>query len=388
MRKRYLPGRLSKMLVALGIIIVFVTMACAPAAAPTATPTKAPAVAPTTAAAPTKAAEPTKPAAPAATPAAASPTPKPATLKFGGLQTASEAGIYVAIERGYFKEQGITMELTNFRTIAELIAPLGTGQIDLTAMPLSVPLLTAADRGVEFKIVADKAQGKPGWEYCQILLRKDLADSGQVKSPADLKGTKVAIPSPAAQGDMVVQMMAEEAGLKPGDIDIVVLPFAESAAGLGNKAISAAFSCEPFITTAVQQGFAVRWIPNSKFYGGVVETSNVIFGSTLLKDQDLARRWMIAYLKGNRDYTKAFTTKEGREDIVNIIVKYTSVKDVKLYDLMQMPYQDPNGVMDRKSMDLQYKWYQSKGLYTGKKTLDEMIDLSYLDYATQKLGKQ
>ena len=280
------------------------------------------------------------------------------------------------------------MELTNFRTIAELIAPLGTGQLDLTALPLSVPLLAAADRGVEFKLVGDKAQGRPGWEYCWILLRKDLADSGMVKTPADLKGTKVAIPSPAAQGDMVVQIMAEQAGLKPGDIEIVVLPFAESAAGLGNKAISAAFSCEPFIATGIQQGFAVKWIPNSRFYDGKVETSNVVFGSALLKDQDLARRWMIAYLKGNRDYTKAFTTKEGRDEMINIIVKYTSVKDPKLYDLMEMPYQDPNGLMDRKSMDAQFKWYVEKGLYTGKKTLDDIIDLSYVDYAVQRLGRQ
>lgn len=381
--KRYSRRNLARVLIALGIGILLGVSACTPTVAPTPAPTTAPA------AAPTKAAEPTKPPAPApTTPLTTTPTPRPVTLKFGGLQTASEAGIYAAMEKGYFKEQGITMELSNFRTIAELIAPLGTGQLDVTALPLSVPLLAAADRGVEFKIVGDKAQGRPGWEYCWILLRKDLADSGKVKTPADLKGTKVSIPSPAAQGDMVVQLMAEQAGLKPGDIEIVVLPFAESAAGLGNKAISAAFSCEPFIATGIQQGFSVKWIPNSKFYDGKVQTSNIVFGPTLLKDQDLARRWMIAYLKGSRDYTKAFTTKEGQEEMINIIIKYTSVKDPKLYDLMEMPYQDPNGLMDRKSMDDQFKWYVDKGLYTGKKTLNDIIDLSYVEYAVQKLGKQ
>ncbi len=381
--KRYLLGRLPKTLVGLGMVVMLLTLACAPAATPTPAPTKAPASAPT---APPQA---TKPAAPAPTaPATAAPTPKPVTLKYGGLQTASESGIYAAMEKGYFKEQGITMELTNFRTIAELIAPLGTGQLDVTAMPLSVPLLAAADRGVEFKIVGDKAQSRPGWEYCWMLLRKDLADSGQVKTASDLKGAKVSIPSPAAQGDMTVQLMIAESGLKPGDVEVVVLPFVESAAALGNKAISAAFTCEPFIATGVQAGFAKKWVPNSQYFGGTVETSVVVFGSTLLKDPDLARRWMIAYLKGNRDYTKAFTSKDGRQEIMDIIMKYTTVKDAKLFDIMEMPYQDPNGQLDRKSMDAQYKWYVDTNLYTGKTTLDKLFDFSYLDFAIQKLGKQ
>ncbi|MDP2728423.1 MAG: ABC transporter substrate-binding protein [Dehalococcoidia bacterium] len=379
--ERYLIGRLPKTLVALGIVVALLTLACSPAATPTPLPTKAPASAPSTTS------EPTKPAAPVPT-ATAAPAPKPVTLKYGGLQTASEAGIYAAMEKGYFKEQGITMELTNFRTIAELIAPLGTGQLDVTAMPLSVPLLAAADRGVEFKIVGDKAQSRPGWEYCWMLLRKDLADSGQVKTVADLKGAKVSIPSPAAQGDMTVQLMIAQGGLKPGDVEVIVLPFVESAAALGNKAISAGFTCEPFIATGLQAGFAVKWIPNSQYFDGKVETSVVIFGSTLLKDPDLARRWMIAYLKGNRDYTKAFTAKDGRQEIMDIIMKYTTVKDPKLFDIMEMPYQDPNGQLDRKSMDAQYKWYTDTGLYTGKTTLDKLMDFSYLDYAVQKLGKQ
>lgn len=381
--ERYLPGRLSKMLVALGVTVLLLTIACAPAATPAPVSTKAPATAPTSAS------EPVKSPTPAPTTASAAvPTPKPVTLKYGGLQTASEAGIYAAIEKGYFKEQGLTMELTNFRTIAELIAPLGTGQLDVTAMPLSVPLLAAADRGVEFKIVGDKAQSRPGWEYCWMLLRKDLADSGKTKTIADLKGTKVSIPSPAANGDMMVQLMAGQAGLKQGDVEVVVMPFADAASALGNKAISAGYSCEPFIATGIQQGFSVKWVPNSQYFSGKVETSVVVFGSALLKDQDLARRWMIAYLKGNRDYNKAFTTKDGRQDMVDIIMKYTTVKDPKLFDLMEMPYQDPNGQIDRKSMDAQYEWYAGTGLYTGKTTLDQLIDLSYLDFAIQKLGKQ
>lgn len=370
------------------LIIGLLLAACAPAAAPAPSPTTPPAAPPTKAAEPAKTSEPAKPLAPTATAQPATPTPKPVSLKFGSSPSASDAGVFMAAEKGYFKEQGITMEMVGFRTVAEMIAPLGTGQLDVMGMPLSTALLAAADRGVELKLVADKGQSMPKWEYNWIVLRKDLADSGRVKTPADLKGMKVAVPSPGSQGELAIQVMAERAGLKPNDIEIVVLPFAEQATALGNKAIAASHSIEPYIATGVQEGYSIKWIPNSQLYGGKVQIGNVVYGPTMLKDQDLGRRWMVAYLKGIRDYLKAFSSGQGRDQVVASLVKYTPVKEAKLYDIMEMPYLDPNGLTDKPSSDVQYKWYVDKGLYTGKKTFDDILDRSFADYATQKLGKQ
>ncbi|MDP2727759.1 MAG: hypothetical protein Q8P59_09470 [Dehalococcoidia bacterium] len=97
---------------------------------------------------------------------------------------------------------------------------------------------------------------------------------------------------------------------------------------------------------------------------------------------------MIANLKGVRDYLKAFTTRDGRDEVVNILVKYSTIKDPRLYDIMEMPYLDPNGTPDKKSTDAQYKWLVEKGLYAGKKTFGDIMDLSYAEYASQKLSKQ
>lgn len=370
-------------MLALVLGLLLTLAGCAPAAAPTAVPTKAPAASPTTAAAtPTSA----PPKAAATTPAA--PPSKQVTLKFGSIQSVSDAGVYIAMDKGYFQEQGITIEVNNFRTVADLIAPFGTGQLDVIATPLSTALLASAERGVEMKIAADKGQSLPKWEFAWIVLRKDLADSGQVKTPADLKGMRIAIPSPGSLGDQTVQIMLEQAGLKPGDATVDVLPFTDQASAFGNKGIAASYTVEPYIATGVQQGFSVKWIPNSQFFNGRAETATIIYGPSIFKDQDLGRRFMIAFLRGVRDYNKAFTTKEGREQVVSILTKYSTVKDAKLYDVMEMPYLDPNGTPDKPSMDAQYKWFVSKGLYTGKKTFDDITDLSFSQYATQQLGKQ
>lgn len=367
------------------LLVALAAAACAPAALPSPTPIPKAAV-PT--AAPTKAAEAAKPAAPAPTAtAAATPTPRPATVKFGSIQTISESPIYLAIEKGFFKEQGITLELTNFSTSRETIAPLGTEKIDFASSPVGAALLAAADRNIDLRIVAGAGMNRPGWDSSWILLRKDLADSGQVKTPEDLKGMTLANPFKGSVGEQTLQLMLEEAKLKTSDVKMEELMFDLQEGAFANKVIAASFDVEPFASRVVQNGFAVKWMPSSKFFGGQYQSTFIVFGPSLLRDKELGQRWMIAYLKGIRAYLDAFAQKIGRDEAIKILTQYTTVKDPKFYDLMQVSYQEPDGGFDKKSTDMQYEWAVKEGLYTGKKTFADITDMSLAQYAVQKLGR-
>ena len=238
------------------------------------------------------------------------------------------------------------------------------------------------------KLVADGTQDLPKWGSSWVVLRKDLADSGQVKTPVDLKGMKIAIPSQGSYAQMIVELALAEGGLKPDDAELVVLPHADQAAGLQNKAIAAGFTVEPFIARGVQEGFSLKWIPDYKYFNGKVQGAFIVFGPELARNKDLGQRWMTAYLKGVRTYLDAFEKRQGRDEVVNILIKQTTVKDPKLFDIMELPYLDPNGLIDKKSMDAQYKWFVDKGVYQGKKTFDDIMDLSFAEAASQKLGKR
>lgn len=386
---RPLPLLKRSALLAAFLGLVLALTACAPTAAPTPTPTKPPAAAPTQAAAPTKppaatptvAVEPTKP--PAATP-----TPKPASLKLGIISSSGFAAIYLAHAKGYFKEQGIDLEIIPFRTTDELFGPLGTGQVDIIATSVSSTLLAVADRGVDFKIAAGTHATAPGYEMAWVLLRKDLQDSGQVKTPADLKGQKVSIISQGSIASQVAQMMIEKAGLKLSDVELLVLPSTDVPVALANKAIAAGLLTEPNVTAAVQKGFAVKWQPFSQFFNGKAQTGIAVFGPSLLKDQDVGRRWMLGYLKGSRYYLEAMKSKAARDEIVKVLIENTPVKDPAIYETMEWPFVDPNGLPDKNSIEAQYKYWVDTGFYKGKTTFDKITDLSMLEWAVQKMGKQ
>ena len=135
----------------------------------------------------------------------------------------SNAGIYIAIEKGYFKEVGIRNELIEFASAAKVIPALTAGEMEVSAGSPSAGLFNAIAQGGPFRIVADKGQARAGTGYSLLMVRKDLVESGQVKSVRDLKGRKVAVFAKGITQDYMLGKMAEEVGLTIKDFDITYL---------------------------------------------------------------------------------------------------------------------------------------------------------------------
>src|SRR5262245_16777945 len=112
-----------------------------------------------------KPAEPPAPAAPASVAAApVSPTaaPQPVPVKVGVLRSAVDGPIYIAYERGYFKEQGIGLELADFADTNEMVPLLAQGQLQVGGSSVAASLFNAIARGIPLKLVADKSHREIG----------------------------------------------------------------------------------------------------------------------------------------------------------------------------------------------------------------------------------
>ena len=88
--------------------------------------------------------------------------------------------------------------MTGFASAAKMIVPLGTGELDVGGGTVSAGLYNAVERGIRIRIVADKGSVRDGYEFSTLLVRKDLVDSGQFKTLADLKGMTIATASQGA----------------------------------------------------------------------------------------------------------------------------------------------------------------------------------------------
>src|SRR5437879_3420097 len=90
------------------------------------------------------------PAQPSAT--AARPDP-PIKVRLGGSAIGAEAGYFVAMDKGYFAEEGIDVEFLVFQRGSEQIPPLATGELQFGSITLDGSLFNAAQRDIELKIV-------------------------------------------------------------------------------------------------------------------------------------------------------------------------------------------------------------------------------------------
>src|SRR5262249_31966082 len=146
--------RLGNLAVVLSLLALVAGCASA-GATPTAKPPAAPA-APASGSA-------SQPAAPAvSSPAAAQPAPAaavqplspPVQVRVGAIGLGGEIGMYVAQERGYFQDEGLEVEFVPFRSAADALPALASGEVALSGGAPDPSAFNAARRDVGVKMIS------------------------------------------------------------------------------------------------------------------------------------------------------------------------------------------------------------------------------------------
>lgn len=313
----------------------------------------------------------------------------PAKVKIGLTNSSSDVVAYIAEDKGYFAAEGIAPEYVFFKSATDMVAPLATGQIDVGGGGASAGLYNAVARGLDLKIVADKGSMPPGYGYMLLLVRKDLIDSGRVKTYADLKGLKIGNSSPGGSGDALLNAALIKGGLKFDDVSRVYMSFPQLGVAFKNKAIDAAFITEPNASEPVRAGDAVKFKSGDEIYPDQ-QLAVILYGPSLIKNRDLGQRFMNAYVKAARVYNDAL--KDGRlsgkagDYVIDMLIKKTKMKDREILSNMVPQGANPTGAVNADSLRDDYKFYSSQGLIPKAVDPDSIVDGSFAKAADAKLG--
>jgi NitT/TauT family transport system substrate-binding protein len=297
------------------------------------------------------------------------------TVKLGDLAAISNAAVYIAIEKGFFKEQGVVTEISNFASAAKQVPALVAGELEVSVGSASAGLFNAVAQQAPFRIVADKGQTREGYGFSLLTVRKDLVDSGQVKTFRDLKGKKIAILAKGNIQHYLVGKMAEEVGLTINDVDLNFMDAPNQVTAFETKAIDAAYAVEPWAARFAERGVAVRFRTPDQVKGlGPVQVGVIIYSGKFIKERKpVAQRWMNAYLKAAELFHK-----NGVKDpeIAAILEKYTKVP-AKVIQAAIPPYQDPNGKVLLENLADQAQWFTRNGMQQ-KVSIENAVDMSFL----------
>ncbi len=311
-------------------------------------------------------------------------------MTVGITRTATDVGWFIADKKGYFRDEGIEVKLIPFASAAQMIVPLGSGQLDVGGGTVAAGLYNAIGRGIGLKIVADKGSIADKYEYSTLLVRKDLVASGRYRGLSDLKGMKIATAAQGAGSESSMNEALKKGGLSYADVEVVYLGFPEHLIAYRNKAIDASITAEPAATRTLREGLAVRGSKDVIYPGQ--QTAVVLYSADFISHRRaVAEKFMYAYIRALRDYNDALVDGKmagpNADEIISILTEYTAIKDPAIYRAMTPFAANPDGAVNLSSLknDLEF-FRQRKYLVKDPGDIEGVVDYSFAHAAVQRLG--
>lgn len=304
-------------------------------------------------------------------------------VSLGLLRLTSSAPLFIAMDKGYFTEEGLEVEPQWFDAAHPIAVSTASSKVDVGATGITASLFNMAANGQKLAIVADKGREEKGYSSSALLVTTDNYNSG-VTDLAALKGKRVGITQKGSTFHYMLGRMLEAKGMSLDDVQIVPLnKISAVMAALESKQIDAAILNEPNISKVQKAGYGKLLVQ----VGDIIpyQTSAVFYSPEFVKKEDAAVRFMKAYNKACNYYYDAVVAKKDAktlDEIVGIIAKYVKApaEDIKL----GLPYIDRDGKLLSSDIDTQIKWYTSHGMISGKLEASQVANTTFLDKALAK----
>ena len=312
-------------------------------------------------------------------------------INLGVPNAATDVGYFVAHKRGYFAAEGLDVRFLNFDSAARMITPLASGDLHVGAGGPSAGLYNAIARDIDIRIVADKSRNQTGQGSQKLLVRKELWDSGKVRSVADLRGMRIANAAPGSSGATVLYKFLQTANMKAADVNEVFMSTPQMVQALQSGAIDAALPFDPATTLAIRNGYAMS-LGNDYDVYPVHQIAVTLYSGKFIKEQPRAAvGFLKAFLRGVRDHNDALgpdklLSGEKGDAIAAILAEYGPFKDPKVYRSFIIAYCDPDGQLDMPSIREDIGIFRELGQLKTEVDLSRVVDTSFLAAALKELG--
>ena len=310
----------------------------------------------------------------------------PAEVSVAILYLTADTGIFLAIERGYFAEQGIHVNLSRISSSADALALLATNKLDVGSGSATPGLYNAFRRGIPVQIVADKSdQLPPGKDTGGILVRKDLADNGETATVAGLKGKRIAVNNIQSMSLNHVMRALALANLDRDDVTLVEMPMSQFIPAMKKKAVDAVLAFSPLYAAMIKMQLAAPLPEASLDNIAKGDTFNMMLFSDQFAKSDTAKRFMVAFLKGQRDLQRAVDGKADIKEVCQVIHKYVPTMAADCTGLTFTSI-DPDGGVNLPSLERYQQEWLKWGVMSEPADIKSHVNSALSRHAVQVLG--
>lgn len=209
------------------------------------------------------------------------------------------ATMYVAAQRGLFQKYGLNVELQRVKSGTEAIAFLTKGSIDVGGIAMVTSLWSAWNRGLDIRVIAPGALEPMTDSPTKLIVRKQLEDSGTVKSVSDLRGRRVAVAGgPGSGGEYLLAKALERGKLTIRDVQVMNVSNPDMPIAFANGSVDAAIAGSPYADQIINSS-------NGKILAGDLTpglmTVAFVGSGKLIKERPaVAARFVLALAEASR----------------------------------------------------------------------------------------
>jgi ABC-type nitrate/sulfonate/bicarbonate transport system substrate-binding protein len=182
------------------------------------------------------------------------------------LETAGipSAFLTYGVEQGFFKEEGLDVEVQPSQGGAEAIPAIVSGDVQIAGSN-AVSVLLATTQGLDLRIIAPGTFARPEKDFSAIMVSKD----GPIRRPEDLEGKRIAVNTLKNVTEVTAREALAKEGVDPSSLRLTELPFPEMAQAVAKGDADAAFLIEPFVTAAKNEGLRALANPYNDTHPGL-----------------------------------------------------------------------------------------------------------------------
>jgi len=176
---------------------------------------------------------------------AGQPDPELTDITVAALPAADLAGLYIALDKGLFTEQGLHVTIEPIPGSRAIIAAQLKGQVDISAGSY-IPYIAAQAAGARFRVLAEASTLRPD---TRVLV---TTANSPIVTVAGLTGKTIAVNATNSIGTLLTSVLLSDHGISPGRVRFVTdqQGFPAMPASLQARTWGAAFLAEPYITFA------------------------------------------------------------------------------------------------------------------------------------------
>ncbi|MXY38445.1 MAG: ABC transporter substrate-binding protein [Rhodospirillaceae bacterium] len=306
-------------------------------------------------------------------------------LVVGALRFTSHSAGFVALEKGYFKQEGLDVEFRFFQAAAPTAVAVAAGDADFAIAGITGGFINLAGKGA-IRAVGGVLHERRGVDGMALLASKKAYEAGLTK-PAHLKGKSLALTQFGSTFHYMGAVTAEKFGFSIKDIRVRPLQKVGAMIGALKSGQVDAMFMVPHIAKPLARGGAAKivgwlrdWHPDYQITALITSTRNIE------KRRGLVEKFLRAYAKGMADFNRVMLDQKKDPAAVEAMVKtihkyvYTSRPYAKAARSIKAGamFLNPGLSLDLKSIKHQLEWNQSQGFVKKDITMDQVVDTSFV----------